>query len=171
MLRQVRIEPGRNGIAGARRLCSQLFEPLQGIELLFHQLGASLLLGSGTRVFRLVYLDLLCFREAIHTARGNELVQCWLLVPAAIDLRPVGQHQARGAEPVLPARRGGQGIPDPRNRATRGPDIGMVTFNLQIPFPRRFRVRALHQGAHEGEVADVQFSRLINVCIFVYGLF
>ena len=103
-------------------------------------------------------LLLIGFREILQPMRFGEVSKRGT---GGIDTEAAGveQDQASCAGPVLTSGGRSERITDPLDGAPDRAQVGVIALELQIAIPARALVQALGQGAHEGEVAAVEFAR------------
>ena len=155
---QRRLQPGGHGVTGLGSLSDQAFEPAQRLELALDQPRALAQALGGFAIGGLKGGDLLGLRFVLQALGLGKDLQARQVQRRIRNTRGVELHQARGAGPVLPP--GGQRklLADPSNGGAHDTPIGDLAFQAQVALPAVARIDALHNCAHEGEVADMQLA-------------
>ena len=155
---QRRVQPGRDRVAGLRRLGDQAFEPAQRFELARDQSGAPAQALRRAAVLGFVGGDLVGLALVFEAVRFGEGFEAGQFERRVGDAGGVDAHQARGAEAVLALRGGGELVADPGDGGAHGALVGGLAFDAEVALPAFAGIEALDHRAHEREVADVQLA-------------
>ena len=152
---QRRVQPGGDRVAGLRQLGGEALEPAQRFELARDQTRAPTQALRRATVLSFVGGNLVGLALVFETMRFGEGFEAGQFERRVGDAGRVDTQQARGAEPVLAFRGGGELVADPGDGGAHGALVGGLAFYAEVALPAFAGIEALDHRAHEREMADV----------------